>query len=182
MRKDAYITADRQFRYDLVRAWDVPAQLWVNMLHVVMLNPSTADAESDDPTIKRLIHRGRDEGYNGIVVNNLFAFRSSYPSVLLNRWEKSYEVVGGENNQRIEAAAMLCKASLVAWGSHVMVPKREQKVLDILYKAGHPVLCVGLTMDGYPKHPLHVRYADKMFPYRGRFCQGQTPVTEVGAH
>jgi len=162
---DAYISPCRQFRYDLTRVWGPYGRL----LHVVMLNPSTADATANDPTIKRLIHRGKEEEYDGIVVNNLYAFRATYPSVLLNRYTKSYEIIGAENNARIAAAAANAEATCVAWGSHVLVSKRERKVLEILYGVGKPVHCVGLTTDGYPKHPLHVAYAARLTPYRGRF-------------
>ena len=40
----------------------------------VMLNPSTADAEVDDPTIRRCRRFASDNGYTGIIVVNLYAF------------------------------------------------------------------------------------------------------------
>ena len=170
MIKNAEISPDKLFRYNLTRIWH---DGWapVKLLNVVMLNPSTADAEQDDPTIKRLVHRATEEGYNGIVVNNLYAFRSSYPSVLLNRWARGSDVIGPENNNRIFAAATQAGATLVAWGCHVLVCKRDRAVLELLYAAGRPVYCVGLTAEGFPKHPLHVAYAQKMFKYAGRFAR-----------
>ena len=170
MIKNAEISPDRLYRYNLSRLWlDVGHPL--NLLNVVMLNPSTADAEQDDPTIKRLMHRAMTEGYNGIVVNNLYAFRSAYPSVLLNRWARGLELIGPDNDDRLAAAALQAKATLVAWGCHVLVHKRDRKVLDLLYAAGRPVLCLGLTAEGFPKHPLHVAYAQPMFKYSGRFAR-----------
>jgi len=172
MIKNAEISPDRLFRYNLTRIWH---DNWepVKLLHVVMLNPSTADAEQDDPTIKRLMHRAKAEGFNGIVVNNLYAFRSTYPSFLLNRWSRGYDVIGPENNDRIFAATVQSGATLVAWGCHVLACKRDQKVMEMLYvaSAGRSVYCVGLTSDGYPKHPLHVAYAQTMFKYTGRFSR-----------
>jgi hypothetical protein len=64
------------YRYELRRVWD--AQL--GLACWVMLNPSTADANEDDPTIRRCVNFARTWGYGGIVVRNLFALRATDPS------------------------------------------------------------------------------------------------------
>ena len=168
MIKRATLSEDGHFRYDLVRYWGTTAY-GARMLHVVMLNPSTADAEADDPTITRLKRRGMAEGYDGIVVNNLYAYRTPYPAALLARWAACRPIIGPDNDTRIAEAAAGSAATLVAWGSHVLAHKRDQAVLALLYAAQRPVLCLGLTADGFPRHPLHVAYKQTMFEYKGRF-------------
>ena len=48
----------------------------------IMLNPSRADAQINDPTITRCINFARSWGYGRLEVVNLFAYRTSKPSLL----------------------------------------------------------------------------------------------------
>jgi hypothetical protein len=75
VRKTAVLSDRGTYRYRLTRQWD----LGKAMLPVCMLNPSTADAEKDDPTIKALMRFAGNWGYGGITVINLFAVRTSQP-------------------------------------------------------------------------------------------------------
>lgn len=45
----------------------------------IMLTPSTADADTDDPTIRRCIGFAKSSGFGGLYVGNLFAYRSTQP-------------------------------------------------------------------------------------------------------
>ncbi len=75
--KEAVISDCGRYRYRLTRRWgDGP------LLSFIMLNPSTADAEVDDPTIRRCMGFARRDGYGGIVVGNLYAFRTTKPKAL----------------------------------------------------------------------------------------------------
>ncbi len=71
----------RRYRYTLWRIWD-PKQQPVMMIG---LNPSTADAQSNDPTIRRCIGFARDWDAGGLIMTNLFAFRATYPTDLKRR-------------------------------------------------------------------------------------------------
>lgn len=78
IRKTASISECGLYRYLLGRAWgDGP------LLPFIMLNPSTADADIDDPTIRRCMGFAKREGTSGVSVANLFALRSKDPSALL---------------------------------------------------------------------------------------------------
>lgn len=76
--RGAVISDDGRYRYRLWRTWapELPRMAWI------MLNPSTADAEVDDPTIRRCVGFAKREGCGGIEVVNLYAYRSTDPSVL----------------------------------------------------------------------------------------------------
>ena len=100
------------YRYSLTRKWsDAPN------LPFVMLNPSTADAKEDDPTIRRCIGFARREGAGGLIVANLYALRAPSPEAL---WS-ARDPLGPENLQTLAGlAAQAVDQSLpivCAWGA-----------------------------------------------------------------
>jgi len=114
MVRSAVISPCGLYRYRLSRQWTEPSY----SLAFVMLNPSTADAEVDDPTIRRCIGFARREGYGGIEVVNLYAFRATSPDDL---W-KAKDPCGPENEGHLISIA---RASVgygtpivCAWGAH----------------------------------------------------------------
>src|SRR5215469_5352787 len=123
--RDAVVSADGLYRYELFRRWaDGPIATWV------MLNPSTADAKTDDPTIRRVMGFSTGFGCGACVVVNLYAWRATEPAEL---W-KAADPVGPSNaHYLIEAArrAKLTDAPLIAaWGAHAR-PERVADVLDL---------------------------------------------------
>lgn len=167
MKKYASFSPDRVFRYTLERVWDETKPL----LLVVMLNPSTADEQDDDPTITRLIVRAKSEGFGRLCVCNLFAFRSPSPKALVDRVRSNQDVIGQGNSQMITECALRCDAALVAWGAHRLVVKRDCVILHILYRYAPIILALDKTKDGFPRHPLYVAYDRTMQPYTGRFAR-----------
>ena len=138
----------RTWRYVLYRQWngDGPWMCWV------MLNPSTADEETDDATIRRCISRARGLGYGGILVCNLFAFRTAWTSEMM----AAPDPVGPGNDVMILNAAWRSEIIVAAWGVHGAYRNRAREVLDLL-KATTPALwCLGTTKRGAPRHPLYV--------------------------
>lgn len=147
---NATISPDGQYRYDLVRIWGAgPLVLWV------MLNPSTADAADDDPTIRRCRAFSRNERAGGMVVVNLFAWRATDPAEL----RTALDPVGPDNEATIrrwttdpEVAHVVC-----AWGANTMVtPTAWGPVTQAAADAGHLPRCLGTTKHGAPRHPLYV--------------------------
>lgn len=140
MKKDAVLSACENYRYALWRIWDeqLPRVLFIG------LNPSTADAEKDDPTIRRCISYARQWGYGGISVANLFAYRATYPSDLFI----APDPIGPQNDQWIsELAAQAC-ISVAFWGNHGAFSDRHLAVRSLL-----PSLhCLRLTKQGQPHH------------------------------
>jgi hypothetical protein len=117
-----------------------------------MLNGSTADAEKDDPTIRRCIGFAKRWGYGSLEVVNLFGYRTTLPTEL----KKAPDPVGPENDQYIAAAAKRARKIIVAWGAHGAFKGRNKEVLDLLCKSGFSAECLGTTKDGHPRHPLYI--------------------------
>ena len=145
LRGTATLSADRAYRYLLTRRWgDGPAICWI------MLNPSTADASEDDPTIRRCIGFARREGCEAIHVVNLFALRAADPRELL----ASPDPVGpGSDGFLLARPLSVC--TVAAWGAHGSLRGRSSQVRAML--ASVPLLCLGLTSGGEPRHPMYVR-------------------------
>lgn len=156
---DAIISRDGKYRYVLKRGDTTIPQ---KTLCWVMLNPSTADASLDDPTIRRCTRFTESFGYTGFGVVNLFALRATDPAYLL----RHVNPVGPENDAYIEAVSMISGAVVLAWGAHKAVqPQRVQRVLDILYEHHIVAYCLGKTASGAPKHPLYLRNDTKLEVY-----------------
>lgn len=153
MDRTASISACGQYRYRLTRTWDSGACA----LPIVMLNPSIADAAIDDPTIGRCISFAKREGFGGIAVTNLFAFRASAPGDM----KAAEDPVGPDNNEVLAAAfadaAHLGIPVLAAWGTNGEFQDRDAHVRDLARAAGARLVCLGRTTSGHPRHPLYVR-------------------------
>jgi len=146
----AAFSADRRYRWWLQRCWtpERPQLLFIG------LNPSRADAERDDPTLRRLLGFARAWGFGGLEVVNLFARCSPSPAVL----RRSSDPVGAENNQWLQRSVAAADALWLGWGNGGAWRQRDQQVLDLLALQLHadiPLLAVGLTVTGQPRHPLY---------------------------
>jgi hypothetical protein len=154
-RRGAVISEDGVYRYSLVRRW--AWGLDVRPAHFIMLNPSTADAELDDPTIRRCVGFARALGCGGIVVANLYAYRATRPADL---W-RAADPVGPRNDHILRELAARTAATgaplIAAWGARVR-PDRVEAVLHLLEAAGARDLltALGVTKDGAPRHPLYL--------------------------
>jgi hypothetical protein len=134
----------RTHRYLLERRWREGKPLtWV------MLNPSTADAFADDPTIGRCIKFARRDGYAGIQVLNLFALRATDPREL-----QGHPDPVGACNDRMLFEATRRTGVVVAWGAGGRLYGRGGAVSGNLARAGIALSCLGVTKDGHPTHPL----------------------------
>lgn len=149
MNKNAIISACDRYRYALTRVWDEVLPVLV----FCMLNPSTADASQDDPTIRRCIGFAKREGCGGIAVVNLFAWRSTDPDTLP---ELDDEKIGPENAAYV-AELTRGRRVVVAWGGHFSAsPAVVEPFLERLRATAEGVYCLGTTKAGAPRHPLYV--------------------------
>lgn len=135
------------YRYNLSRNWGTG----YGTALFIMLNPSTADAENDDPTIRRCIGFARRLGYAGLEVVNLFAFRATNPAMM----KASTDPVGPDNRKHVIEAAERAGVIIAAWGANGKQNGQDDEVLGWL--SNKPVSALGLTKDGIPRHPLYLR-------------------------
>lgn len=148
---DAVLSDDGRYRYLLTRQWGPPI---APQLTFVMLNPSTADATVDDPTIRRCMAFASREGYGGIFVVNLFAYRATDPRELLT----VDDPVGPANRKILQSVIGLARHRVVAaWGATGGEFGREQAIFVEHIVTRHPLQELGRTKDGHPRHPLYVR-------------------------
>lgn len=160
----AVISQCQTYRYTLDRIWDTsrPAALFI------MLNPSTATAEVDDPTIIRCRKRAERAGCGSLTVVNLFAYRATNPDALA----LASDPVGPANDAWI-TVALANQPSLVvaAWGGSAvkagarLAADRVTRVLELINAHDVPVKCLGTTKDGYPRHPLYVPAAQPLIDF-----------------
>ena len=151
--KTASISDDGLYRYTLQRRWGREP-----CLPFVMLNPSTADATYDDPTIKRCVGFAQRLGYGGTHVVNLFAFRATQPSDML----KASDPVGPDNDAVLRHIALGCAVRrygrderiplIAAWGNNAP-QERVAEVMAIPF-VSEILHSLGVTNSGAPKHPL----------------------------
>lgn len=153
-----------RFRHWLSREWGFrqytggrePYALWIGM------NPSTAEANIDDPTIRKEMHFTKKMGLDCYVKCNIMDYRATNPSVLLS-------LIGEPNRHPIEAVPsssknLECIASfaqhasvvVVAWGA---LPRPLRQYADDVLATLGPfrLMCMGVTKDYSPRHPLYLR-------------------------
>lgn len=159
-KSGAVLSECGQYRYHLWRRWnpDLPTMVWV------MLNPSTADAKVDDPTIRRCIGFAKREGCGGISVRNVFALRATDPAELA----KHRDPFGPENEEYLLGArhCSLMTVIVLGWGA-----KATDKRLRDYYRRAEVCLatqrpkCFGVTKAGDPRHPLYLPGDAKLIPW-----------------
>lgn len=131
-----------------------------------MLNPSTADASVDDPTIRRCIGFARDWDFGGVRVCNLYAWRATKPAALKEVLEPVGERYGllNRNDSAILDAAADAGRIIAAWGAWPgPLSTRTARVQTLL--RGRHVEALGLTKSGAPRHPLYMPKAAQPVPY-----------------
>ncbi|WP_213306005.1 DUF1643 domain-containing protein [Paraburkholderia sacchari] len=154
------------YRYRLWRVWDSSRPT----LAFVMLNPSTADHLTDDPTITRCMSRAVAGKFGRIEVANLFPLRATDPGELLTHPDP----VGPKRGSVTADGAILdvidrAHTVICAWGAHPAAAARAAEVMKIVELAGmqNRLYHLGLNKDGSPKHPLYIAASTRPKPFIG---------------
>lgn len=149
----AIISDDGVYRYALVRegfslknseAHGIPTRT----VSFIMLNPSTADAKEDDPTIRRCMGFAAKWGYEKLVVGNLFAYRATKPTDLPDDLD---EAIGPNNIEWLRHIVHESEMVVAAWGASKKAAARAEELNFTV-----PLYCLGTTKSGAPRHPLYV--------------------------
>lgn len=146
----AILSPDGIYRYQLGRRVGDSSKTCV----FIMLNPSTADMFTDDPTIRRCKGFARDWGCGRLLVVNLFAYRATDPEEM----KAADDPVGPINDQYIiETARQADKGFLIcAWGNHGRYNYRDHDVITMLETDGIQPMCLRITKTGMPNHPVRL--------------------------
>lgn len=151
----AVLSPCQTYRYFLWRTWNEEKRVLV----FIMLNPSTASHHNDDPTIRRCMRFAATNGYGGILVANLFAYRATDPAELPD----DETAIGPQNDEALQCILQYADEVdvLFAWGTKGVKLGRNEVVSKLFPNA----LCLERTKDGHPKHPLYVRGDAKLTRY-----------------
>jgi len=150
-----------RYRYRLTRWWSDDG----GQVVFIMLNPSTATSEDDDPTIRKCIGFAQRWGHGCLAVLNLYALRSTDPKGL----QRVADPKGPDNDGFIERSLILAKESgdkvVVAWGNDPFARRRALTIGAMARKIGVPLICLRKNKNGSPMHPLYVPYEAEPQPW-----------------
>ena len=161
MRNDCSFSDCRKYRYSLLHRWD---ELFERRRAIfVCLNPSTADENQLDPTLRRIKAFSKRLGASEFLMLNIFAYRATDPKEMM----AAKEPIGPENDARIQAALSeayeLNEGQLDViggWGNHGLHMKRQDAFLELLapYRKWPKlrIACLGKNANQTPKHPLYI--------------------------
>ncbi|MBW8001714.1 MAG: DUF1643 domain-containing protein [Planctomycetes bacterium] len=145
IKKHAIFSRDREYRYTLWRLWDSNK----GYAMFICLNPSTADEESDDNTVRRCVGYAKKWGYGGVCIANLFAFRATKP----RKMKAAKDPIGPKNDSWIKFLAIRAGVVVAAWGCNGGFKGRDTEVRNIIPRLHYLVF----TKDGHPSHPLFLK-------------------------
>lgn len=143
MRMSAQISGCGSYRYSLTRDWGPGGYVMF-----IGLNPSTADATMDDPTIRRCIGYAKDWGYQKLVMTNLFAYRSTDPTIM----KQSNDPIGPDNDMYLIGLAQNSSLIVAAWGTNGSFNGRDISVRKMINNMHY----LKMTKGGHPSHPLYL--------------------------
>lgn len=123
-----------------------------NRVLFCMLNPSLANAEGDDPTLRRCMGFAHAWGYDQVAVVNLYALVSTDPAGLLS----AIAPVGPGNDAAIQAQLQRADLIVCAWGNNSPNSERTRHVMAMLQTGRADVTCLRVTKTGNPEHPLRL--------------------------
>lgn len=150
----ADFSEDRKYRYALWRIWDESLPL----VMFIGLNPSTANEDTNDPTIRRVVSIAKHLGYGGVYMMNCFAYISTDPKLL-----KHNPMSDEWNNNMLTVTAYKCKHIIFAWGNFSIVREsgRDKELFEMFPNA----LALKVNKNGSPKHPLYCPKESKFVNY-----------------
>ncbi len=159
-RNQASISTSGKYRYWLTRKSELDEPTKPSVLFV-MLNPSTADATKDDPTIKRCRRFAKDWGCAGIMVVNLYAYRATDPKEL-RHVDDPY---GPGNVECLVKVLSDWNEVVCAWGGKAS-DEAVAKFKALARARNVKLMCLGTTQSGSPRHPLFIRASKQLEEYQ----------------
>jgi len=154
MERNAKFSNDGKNRYWLSRIWDIKKPF----VMFVGLNPSTANAENDDPTIRRVMSIAKHHGFGGIWMVNCFPCITAYPKDIVIDYDE-FEI----NEEYIKKISASCSEVVFAWGNFKEPGQhgRDARLMRMFPDAK----CLQKNKNGSPKHPLYVKTETEFKPF-----------------
>lgn len=149
VERTAIFDATGQYRYRLGRQWRKNGPT----VAFIMLNPSTADATCDDPTLRACIQFAQRWDYAALSVVNLFGYRTPHPSVL----KTAEDPVGEQNDRYLLQAVVEARAVVLGWGNFGGFLGRDRAVLNLLLPHQQKLYYLQRNISGHPRHPLYIQ-------------------------
>lgn len=152
----AHLSQCRAYRYVLWRSWGS------TLRHVAFigLNPSTADENLDDPTIRRCVGFAKQWGYDGLYMLNLFAYRATDPKTLVTLTDEIRN--GPDNDMLLQCYVEASALTVAAWGAFPLADERWREMRKFLCCE---MYCLGKNANGSPKHPLYLAKDTAIVPF-----------------
>lgn len=136
----------RKYRYSLFHIWDKDNPTYAMFIG---LNPSTADENKLDPTLRRCAAFSKRWGYGGLVMTNIFAYRDTDPKIM----KKQDDPIGPDNNSILLECSKEASVIIAAWGNHGEFMNRGNEVKKLIKN----LCCLKLSKNGNPYHPLYLK-------------------------
>jgi hypothetical protein len=172
LRTEAHLSPDRRYRYWLIRVWDEALPLFC----VIGVNPSKADEQEDDPTIRKTIGFGKKLGYGGVLMLNVGAYRATDP----RDWKRAADPFGPENSiphLKKYLASFAPIVVIAAWGKNCVNHRAPLRALEVMKEIPN-LQCWGRNIDGTPRHPARISYATPLEPLEAPQLGGSTPAID----
>ncbi len=141
----AELSPCQKYRYALWRRWSATPE--TNLLVFIGLNPSTADAINDDPTIRRCIGFAKSFGFGGVMMLNAYAFRATKPALM----KKAADPNGPLNDETLRQYGNAAAMVIAAWGNHCP-HDRQESVIKLI---GRDIHCLGINASAPQASALH---------------------------
>lgn len=145
------------YRYTLIRDYGKGE----GRINFIMLNPSTANEQFNDPTVARCEQRAINGGYRRMVITNIFAFRATDPKEMM----QALDPVGERNDQAIIEQACLADTVICAWGEMAKHQQRGAAVRSLLANNRIKAHALKINRSGEPAHPLYLSFKLEPIPY-----------------
>lgn len=146
----AVLSRDGLYRFELRRR----CGLLGGKVCWIMFNPSTADSETNDPTIRRCMDFSQRWGYAEMIVVNLLPLRSSNPKEAMRFFDgPPWNGEWFANLDYLQRATVEADRTIAAWGSFGSWRDIGDSTRD---NAQVCLYTLGLTKTGQPRHPLYV--------------------------
>lgn len=138
------------YRYALWRIWDSTKPFWM----MVLLNPSTATEEQNDPTIARCCVRAQQGRAGGLVVVNSGAIRETNSDNACG----APDPIGPHNRLWVRALIPTCSTHIAGWGPKAARFGGDRVIREIFEESKVVLYALRVNRDGSPRHPLYISY------------------------